>query len=556
MRVQVTVFDAKRNLELNIGEEVLLVHDPDSPSIQYDSKVFEVYKDGEKIGVVGNKPGLTVLSGCITNSELYDRLKNKMNSDYMEIKGVVKVEGSVTFRNKTNRSAYIVQVNIPAPQVNAMKFVLSVRGSIKEYSGKVSVLKRLQDGEQPTLWLKLEENDLVTFIQEGGQEKRAGIVSKVEEGDMEQLKEYLAALAKRDAAQVVVATEASGTSYTVRFELDKKTFQDTLDGKVVKTFAEVRREVIENGIVPEERLIAIERYLRDNNVEEELMKKIFESYEVVDSAYQHRVPSEPKTKYIDTTGLVRKCVAYLNAGKFLRFEGTKGTGKNTLIETLAWVYQRPLFEMSLTGQTDKFDMFGSKTFETTTDQDGNKVTEMIFEKEALVEALECGGFFDLDEINAADDSVLFSLQAILDDRRRVQVPGYGLVKVHPKFRMIATMNPLGYLGTRELPDAVNDRFTPIIFPESASISNLLTERVPDAIPEHVDICDRVFSSLMKLYQNNEITERCITIRGFIDAIEISPVLGIYEALIDNVANRINDLEYRRTVESIIDDNAG
>lgn len=554
MRVQVTVFDVKRDLELNMGEEVLLVHDPDSPSIQYDPKVFEVYKNEEKIGVVGSKPGSTVLSGCITNSELYDRLKNKMNN-YMEIKGVVTGEGQVTFRNKRIRTAYIVEVKIPARK-NVLKFVLTVRGSVKEYSGKVAVLKRLQEGEQPTLWLKLEENDLVTFIQEGGQEKPAGIVSKVEEGDMEQLKEYLAALAKRDAAQVVVATEASGTSYTVQFELNKKTFQDTLDGKVVKTFAEVRREVIENGIVPEERLIAIERYLRDNNVEEELMKKVFESYERVDPAYQHRVPSEPKTKYIDTAGLVRKCIAYLNAGKFLRFEGTKGTGKNTLIETLAWIYQRPLFEMSLTGQTDKFDLFGSKTFETTTDHSGNKVTEMIFEKEALVEALECGGFFNLDEINAADESVLFCLQAILDDRRRVQVPGYGLVHVHPKFRMIATMNPLGYVGTRELPDAVNDRFVPIIFSEQSSISKLLTERVPDAIPEHVDICDRVFSSLMTLYQNNEISERCITIRGFIDALDISPILGIYEALIDNVANRINDLEYRRTVESVIDDIAG
>ena len=103
---------------------------------------------------------------------------------------------------------------------------------------------------------------------------------------------------------------------------------------------------------------------------------------------------------------------------------------------------------------------------------------------------------------------------------------------------------------------MNDRFVPIIFPEQPSISKLLTERVPDAIPEHVDICDRVFSSLMTLYQNNEISERCITIRGFIDALDISPILGIYEALIDNVANRINDLEYRRTVESVIDDIAG
>lgn len=563
--MKVTVFNARHNLRLRIGQRMKLVHDPASKGAAYDPKVIAVWDEAmtEQLGVVGNKYGATVIKGTMNNEALYDEMVARGLQDakgYMTIDGVVIEEGTVTFRDGSSRTAYVLKVTLPNPQNRQsgmlMEFVLHVRGSIKEYRGKTTVLRELQAGNKPDLWVKAVDGKIIAFLSENGQEIPAGLVHKAETGDMEKFQAYLECLAKRGAAQIVEAVEASGNSYSVRCEIEKENFDDVLAGKVIRTFSEVKKEVINKGIVPEDRLEEIEKYLRKNGVEENLIKEIFESYEPVPEEFQHRIIGRPKTKFFDAIGAVRKSIVYLNAGFFLRFEGGKGTGKNTLLETLAWIYQRPLFEFCMTEQTDKFDLFGSKTFESEVDENGRQITKMSFDREALVQAMEVGGFFDLDEINAANDGPLFALQSILDDRRRVQVPGYGLVEIHPKFRIIATMNPLGYVGTKELPEAVNDRFVPVIFPDKPSIANMLAHRVPEAKPSDIEICDKLHQSIMKLYQDGQLSERCITVRGYIAALKVADRLGIYEALIDNVANRINDLEYRATVASLVDDIAG
>ncbi|RKO61682.1 AAA family ATPase [Caldibacillus debilis] len=565
MKMKVTVFNARHSLRLSIGQRVKLVHDPASKGAAYDPKVIAVWDEAmtEQLGVVGNKYGATVIKGTMNNEALYNEMVARGLQDtkgYMTIDGVVTEEGTVTFRDGSTRTAYVLEVTLPNPQNRQagmlMEFVLHVRGSIKEYRGKTTVLRELQAGNKPDLWLKLKDGKLVTYLLSNGEEVLAGVVYEAEKGDMDKLRAYMEKLAERGASQIVEPVEASGNSYTIRCEIDQETFDGVLAGKVIRTFSEVKKEVINKGIVPEDRLEEIEKYLRKCDVEENLIKEIFDSYEPVPEEFQHRIIRQPKTKFFDTIGIVRKSIVYLNAGFFLRFEGGKGTGKNTLLETLAWVYQRPLFEFCMTEQTDKFDLFGSKTFETEVDENGRQVTKMSFDREALVQAMEVGGFFDLDEINAADDGPLFALQSILDDRRRVQIPGYGLVHIHPKFRIIATMNPLGYVGTKELPEAVNDRFVPVIFPDVPSIAKLLAHRVPEAKPEDIEICDKLFQSVMKLYQDGQLSERCITVRGYIAALKVADRLGIYEALLDNVANRINDLEYRATVASLVDDIAG
>jgi len=563
--MKVTVFNARHSLRLSVGQRVKLVHDPTSKGAVYDPKVISVWDEAmtEQLGVVGKQYGSTVIEGTKNNEALYDAMVErglqKDGSGYMVCDGVVVDEGEVTFRDGSTRKAFILEAILPNPPQetrNVMEFVLHVRGSIKEYKAKTKVLRELQAGNKPALWVKAEGGKIIAFLSENGQEVPAGLVHKAETGDMEKFQAYLECLAKRGAAQIVEAVEASGNSYSVRCEIDQETFDDVLAGKVILTLPEVKKAVIDKGIVPADRLEEIEKYLRKCDVEENLIKEIFESYEPVPEEFQHRIIRRPKTKFFDAIGVVRKSIVYLNAGFFLRFEGGKGTGKNTLIETLAWVYQRPLFEFCMTEQTDKFDLFGSKTFESEVDEEGRQITKMSFDREALIQAMEVGGFFDLDEINAADDGPLFALQSILDDRRRLQVPGYGLVEIHPKFRIISTMNPLGYVGTKELPEAVNDRFVPVIFPDVPSIAKMLAHRVPEAKPSDIEICDKLYQSIMKLYQDGQISERCITVRGYIDALKVADRLGIYEALLDNVANRINDLEYRATVASLVDDIAG
>lgn len=559
--MKVTVFNATKSIHLSVGDHVQIIHDPNLEGYKHDPKILAVFDESgqEQLGVVGSQIGVTVIKGTENNHKLYDEmvLRGLQHEDgYMSIPAKVVDTGKVNFRNGTKKTAYIVKVALPKIEKtpSMMEFELTVRGSIKEYPGKMAVLKGLQEGNDMQLWLEKDGDKIITFIANGDDKIKAGLVSKAEEGDLDKLGAYLEMLGKRNVAQAATPISAKGNAYSVQFSIEKELFDDVMSGKVVRTLDEVKHDIISEGIAEEETLVEIEKYLKDNKVPQKHIKLVFETMKSYKDDIASRIPN-PLVKYKDAVGLVKKSIVYLNKGKHLRLVGEKGVGKNVLIETLAWVYQRPLYEMALNSQTDKMDLLGSKTFESTVDEDGNEKTVMSFEKEVLVEAMEVGGFMNLDEINTADPSVLVLLHPIADGRGRLEVPGYGLVEADPNFGLLLTMNH-DYIGTTPLNEATRDRFVPLRFPEVPSIAKILATRVPDANPNDIALADRVYGSIMKLVEDGQLTNDCLTNRGFIDALEVSDDLGLFESLMDNVANRIEDEEYRNTVSSIIDDICG
>lgn len=561
MKIKVTVLNATKTLQLAMGQKVKIVHDPESKGFKYDPKVLAVFDEQmiDQLGLIGNKVGTTVISGTENNEKLFDEMtkRNLQESNgFMSITGMVVGDGQVSFRDGSRRPAYIIEVDLPAVPVapRTLSFELVVRGSVKNFKGKTTVLKDLQQGNSIQLWLEKEGDKIITFLVNGNEKVKAGAVSKAEEGNLDKLGAYLDALSKRGTAQLVQPTSAMGNAYNVKFEIEKQTFDDVLSGKVIRTLDEVRQDVIDGGIVEKSTLAAIEKYLKVNRVPGKHIKKIFETMRTYRDDIKARIPN-PDVKYNDSIGLVKKSIIYLNKGKHLRLVGEKGVGKNVLIETLAWIYQRPLYEMALNSQTDKMDILGSKTFETTVDENGKEQTKMSFDKEVLVEAMEVGGFMNLDEINTADPSVLVVLHPIADGRGRLEVPGYGLVNADPNFGLLLSMNR-DYIGTSPLNEATRDRFIPILFPEVPSIAKMLAVRVPHANPNDITLADKVYGSIMKLVKDGQLTNDCITNRGFIDALDVSEDLGLLDSLMDNVANRIEDEEYRNTVVSIIDDICG
>ena len=58
-----------------------------------------------------------------------------------------------------------------------------------------------------------------------------------------------------------------------------------------------------------------------------------------------RIPAEG-FKFINYDGIVESVVASMNAGLNIKLEGMKGSGKNTLIEDIGWLYYRPVYEIS------------------------------------------------------------------------------------------------------------------------------------------------------------------------------------------------------------------
>ena len=96
---------------------------------------------------------------------------------------------------------------------------------------------------------------------------------------------------------------------------------------------------------------------------------------------------------------------------------------------------------------------------------------------SLVQAMKSGHHFLLDEISLADDSVLERLNSVLEPDRKIFLAEKGadeaLVVASEKFQFLATMNPGGDYGKRELSPALRNRFTEIWVPPLSDIEDVL-----------------------------------------------------------------------------------
>jgi midasin (ATPase involved in ribosome maturation) len=84
----------------------------------------------------------------------------------------------------------------------------------------------------------------------------------------------------------------------------------------------------------------------------------------------------------------------------------------------------------------------------------------------LVRAMKDGDIFLLDEINLAEDAVIERLNSVLESGRTLTLAERGggdieteRIVAHPNFKFLATMNPGGDYGKRELSPALRSRFT-------------------------------------------------------------------------------------------------
>ena len=95
----------------------------------------------------------------------------------------------------------------------------------------------------------------------------------------------------------------------------------------------------------------------------------------------------------------------------------------------------------------------------------------------LVAAMRNGDHFLLDEISLADDSVLERLNSVLEPERTLLLAEKGTkedpVSASSGFQFMATMNPGGDYGKRELSPALRNRFTEIWVPNTSDEEEML-----------------------------------------------------------------------------------
>lgn len=110
----------------------------------------------------------------------------------------------------------------------------------------------------------------------------------------------------------------------------------------------------------------------------------------------------------------------------------------------------------------------------------------------LVEAMRDGDIFLLDEISLADDSVLERLNSVLEPGRTIVLAEKGgsdsahpTVQAANAFKLVATMNPGGDYGKKELSPALRNRFTEIWVPRVDDRADL--ELIVDNLWKHADL---------------------------------------------------------------------
>lgn len=328
--------------------------------------------------------------------------------------------------------------------------------------------------------------------------------------------------------------DAAAWGYIVEYS-PKSGIGDTVDTAIKNALAAGRGSLGE--------LTEKAEYMISQAVPERVITAVFESM-VSDAEYADMIPNPP-VKFVQETamGELTRALSYRLTGLNLRLVGNKGSGKNTLMQTVDWLLGVPQYRMQGSAELDKLDLLGGPTIEQGT---------MSYKLSDMLLYLQAGADVVLDEGNTIKPECADVLHSLTDSARSIQVPGYGLVKMKSWSSFTITMNE-DYAGTNFMNEATVDRFTPLHMSQPVSIAEILHRVVPEAGEESLRVCDEMYSMIREMICDREGLEpEAMTIRGFIDALRTEPLLGLKAGLMDNVAGKPQDLYTRMQLGELVE----
>lgn len=283
--------------------------------------------------------------------------------------------------------------------------------------------------------------------------------------------------------------------------------------------------------------------LREYGIANNLIKDLehFRKFYKVDEDVINRV-SEPVVFFYGRKIWEEAIYALLNSQNLL-LVGNKATGKNILSDNLSYAFGRPKWTASFHNYIDENDLIGVDTY---------KNNEVVFRNGIITECAIHGGFGILDEINMAKNDAISVLYSALDYRRVIDVSGYDKIDLHEATRFIATIN-YGYVGTKELNEALVSRFAVIRMPKlnKETVIEILSSQFGKIDDEILGIFAKVFIDLQEKAENGEISSRAVDLRGIIDSIRlIDRGMKPLDALQISIANKIFDDYERKIVEDV------
>ena len=254
---------------------------------------------------------------------------------------------------------------------------------------------------------------------------------------------------------------------------------------------------------------------------------------------------------------MRLGVACLLAQRNLMLEGPVGVGKSVLAEALASYLARELFRMDgderyteqkMTGWFDPALVL----------KDGYK--KEYFIEGPLVRAMRTGGILFINEINRMPESVQNVLLPAMEERR-VVIPQYGEVQAVASFLIIATQNPVEFVATSHLSEALVDRFefVRLQYQDPQEEIEIVRKNVNvDVDDDHLDELIVQAVTLVRLTRSSPKVRRGASVRAAIGMVEVAARLGGVDALLDaarvSLMHRIEVAEESgQSAETVISD---
>lgn len=286
------------------------------------------------------------------------------------------------------------------------------------------------------------------------------------------------------------------------------------------------------------------KFLKDQKVDSGLIEALeaYQSQFAVKEEVLHRVV-QPQIPFFGRE-VLEMAIAALLQGENLLLTGAKATGKNVLAENLAYLFGRPVFNVSFHVNTNSGDLIGTDTFVD---------NQVQLRKGSIYQCAQYGGFGILDEVNMAKNDAVSVLHATLDYRRSIDVPGYDKIDLHPAARFIGTMN-YGYAGTKELNEALVSRFLVIDMPaqNEETLDQILQTLFPKLKKEAREQFMGIFLDLQTKAGNSEISTKPLDLRGLIAAIRTMECgLNPHLAIKMGVVNKTFDIFEKEIVEDIV-----
>ena len=329
---------------------------------------------------------------------------------------------------------------------------------------------------------------------------------------------------KVNAATSIASTSTPNTETEAKFEESKE---------------KVKQQINNVGVQPMKKRVTLRSYLEFQGVASGLIDDLsaFRRDNNVDDDVRERIAA-PKTLYQGGKAWTAAITALLS-GRHILLEGEKATGKNVLADNLSFAFGRPMWDISFHTHMDASSLIGAETF---------RNNQVEFRPGSVYNCAIHGGFGVLDEINMAKPEASAVLHSVLDDRRVIDVPGYDRIKLHEATRFIGTMN-FGYVGTRELNEALASRFVIISVPalNQTELNSLLASKFPTADVKILEYFSGLFEDLQLKAKNAEISTKTVDLRGMIVALEmISRGMKPYDAVEVCIVNKAFE-EYERNI---------